>query len=135
MVRDLRSKQVNSNIPVYFQNKEPPIIGYKLNPSIANKFFNYKQSLTPEVISLYESNNFSCNCHISPFKDNNIGHIITGNLDIIENDDLRTLIKKGPKYRLPRRIHWGKNRQLIENFLDDYIKDWIKKEKNFRIFT
>ena len=124
----LRSKQVNSNIPVYFQNKEPPIIGYKLNPSIANKFFNYKQSLTPEVISLYESNNFSCNCHISPFKDNNIGHIITGNLDIIENDDLKTLIKKGPKYRLPRRIHWGKNRQLIENFLDDYIKDWIKKE-------
>ena len=40
------------------------------------------------------------------------------------------LLRKGPKYRLPKRVNWNRNRKNIEDFLDVYIKDWIKKENN-----
>ena len=37
------------------------------------------------------------------YKDTNSGHIFTGNLDIIQNTELRTLTKKGLNYReIPR---------------------------------
>ena len=128
----LRSKEVMSKIPVYFQNKEPPIIGYKYNLSIANKLFNYKQSLTPESIRSVENANYSCNYSTSPFKDTNLNHVVTGNLDIVQNDKLRELIRKGPKYRLPKKINWNKNRENIENLINSYIDNWIKLEnKNF----
>ena len=124
----MRSKKVVAKIPVYFENTEPPVMGYKYNPGIGSKIFNYKASLTPDVVTFFENNNFSCDCHNSPFKNPDLNHVVTGNLDIIRNDKLKLLIKKGPKYRLPKRVNWIKNREIIVNFLNSYIKDWIKKE-------
>ena len=40
----LRNKEVMNKIPIYFNDKEPPIIGYKFNKSIAGKLFNYKET-------------------------------------------------------------------------------------------
>ena len=37
----LRTQSVVDTIPVYFLDKEPPIIGYRFNKSIAGKLFNY----------------------------------------------------------------------------------------------
>ena len=124
----LRSKEVVSKIPIYFQNKEPPVIGYRYNKGIANKLFNYKQSLTQDSIKSIQDSNYACNCNSSPFKETNSNHVITGNLDIVQNGILRQLIRKGPKYRLPRKINWEKNRENVKNFLDSYIESWLKKE-------
>ena len=71
----------------------------------------------------------TCECHNSDFKDNIHNHIITGDLSIIKNIQLRNLVKKGPKYRLPQRIDWRKDRAIIVDFLDNYIEKWIDKEK------
>ena len=125
----LRSPKIQSKIPVYFQDPEPPIIGYRYNPSIAGLIFNYKNALDPQYINSIDTNNFRCNCQDSVYKDDHHQHVITGNLDIIENVDLRNIIKKGPKYRLPKRINWRKNRENIVSFLELYSQKWLKKEK------
>ena len=47
----------------------------------------------------------------SIFKNDHYGHVITGNLEIIENTMLRNIFKKGPKYRLPQRINWSEDKR------------------------
>ena len=125
----MRSHSVTSKIPVYFQKQEPPIIGYRYNQSIAGKLFNYKKALSPEYLQTIDVDNFQCNCQNSIFKDNHHKHIITGNLDIVQNDTLRNILKKGPKYSLPKKINWDKNRENLTNFIDEYAEKWIKEEK------
>ena len=125
----LRSKNILDKIPVYFTEKEPPIIGYKFNKSVAGKIFNYKQFLSEESLDSIDINNLVCDCQNSPFKDSHHNHIITGNFDIIENATLRNIIEKGPKYRLPQKINWKENKKIINNFLDIYSDKWISSEK------
>merc|ERR1712002_697829 len=85
----LRNERVKRKIPVYFEEKEPLIIGYRFNKSIAGKLFNYKQTLTEENINKFEAGEISCACQRSRFKDENHGHVIKGNFEIIENEGLR----------------------------------------------
>ena len=103
-------------------------MGFRYNKSIAGKLFNYKQALTPDVINSHERNNFRCNCSNSPFKDGNLNHVVMGNLDIVQSDELKLLLKKGPKYRLPKKIDWANNRRNIVEFLEKYVGDWIGRE-------
>ena len=125
----MRSHSVLEKIPLYFTEKEPPIIGYKFNKSLAGKVLNYKQTLTEESLQQLDNDPTPCNCHLSSFKDPHHNHIVTGNLNIIENLTLRKLFEKGPKYRLPQQIDWRKDRSVIENFIDSYVDKWIAKEK------
>ena len=125
----LRNKKVTSHIPIYFTCKEPPIIGYRFNNSIASKLFNYKEALKEEEVQNFLDDRLTCECQNSEYKDNIHNHIITGDLSIIQNIQLRNLVKKGPKYRLPQRINWQKDRTIIVDFLDAYIEKWIDKEK------
>ena len=124
----LRNEKVKRKIPVYFEDKEPPIIGYKYNKSIAGKLFNYKQTLTEETINSFEAGDITCDCQVSRFKDDNHDHVIAGNFDIIENEKLRNIIRKGPKYRLPQKINWIEDRNILIAFLDTYMDKWIAKE-------
>ena len=78
----LRTKTVVDKIPVYFSDKEPPIIGYKFNKSIGGKFFNYKQFLTEDLDSI-DTDNIACDCHRSEYKDIIHNHITTRNFNII----------------------------------------------------
>ena len=51
-----------------------------------------------------------------------------GDLACIPDKGLRSLFKKGPKYRLPSRIDFTKCRSIVEEALQTYCKRWCKKE-------
>ena len=53
-------------------------------------------------------NDESCTCNTSKFCDPFHKHIVTGDLNVIENRDLRHLLMKGPNYREPCLINWNK---------------------------
>ena len=125
----LRNKSVTDKIPIYFIDKEPPIIGYRFNKSIAGCIFNYKEALSEESIGKFENGDIQCNCQNSIYRDAHHGHVITGNLGIIQNTLLKNIFKKGPKYRLPQRINWAEDKNHIINFLESYIDNWTAKEK------
>ena len=74
------------------------------------------------------NNTYPCECTGSPYVSSHHGHIITGNLSIINNDALKELILKGPKYREPKKIAWGTDKKIIMEAIENYSKSWANKE-------
>ena len=121
-----RDHRVASKIPQYFENLDPPLICYQYKKPIRNIIFNYNQVTSdPDVRSSIQS---SCSCADSPFLYPPAGHVVTGDLACIPDKGLRSLFKKGPKYRLPSRIDFTKCRSIVEEALQTYCKRWCKKE-------
>jgi len=70
-----------------------------------------------------------CTCASSPFIYNPTGHVITGDLKIINNISLREVFAKGPKYREPKSINWKHNFKIFMYSVEDYARQWAKGEK------
>ena len=80
--------------------------------TIASKLFNIASVLSNLDITSYLSSPQNCQCETSKFCYKLHGHIMTGDVMVIENVKLRELVPKGPKYLEPNRINWnatGKN--------------------------
>ena len=101
----LRSTSVTNKIPVYFRDKEPPIVSYEYTSTVVSKLFNFALALSNLNVSEYFSNTQTCQCKESKFCYEPHGHVITGDLRVIENAKLRELVAKGPKYREPNRVN------------------------------
>ena len=54
--------------------------------------------------------------------------IRTGNLKIISDLRIRSIIAKGPKYRFPAKINFQKCREKIAASLNEYCSRWCKRE-------
>ena len=55
------------------------------------------------------------------------GHVITGDLRVIENARLRELVAKGPKYREPNRVNWKTTETMFLESIDLYAKKLVQK--------
>ena len=62
------------------------------------------------------------------FQYNPSGHVITGDLNIIQHESLRKVISHGPKFREPQHINWKHNFKIIMDAVEDYARRWIKRE-------
>ena len=86
------------------KNEENPVIVYKYENTIRNIIFNYKS--TAQKYKAGDEEAMICNCYSllfnSIYKDPHHGHIVTGDLNIIENIKLRNLFIKGHNYREPK---------------------------------
>ena len=49
-------------------------------------------------------------------------------LRIVRNRKLRRPLEKGPKYRKQNNIDWHLNKELLTKAVDDYAKNWSKRE-------
>ena len=67
--------------------------------------------------------------HISHFRYEHVGHVITGNLDIIENRKLRKLLSKGPSYWEQNNVNWNTNLKILCKSIREYKLQWAKEEK------
>ena len=98
----LRSKEMCDNLPSNFGISHIPMVVYDLNPSVRSTLFNYKQFVLHLNIDefLKDPNSIKCCCnkYDNSFINNHYVHIITGNLDIVNNERLCKLISKCPKH-------------------------------------
>ena len=124
----LNQKSVQSNIPPYFEYKESPCISYSYTNSVATNIFNYKTSLQQLDFQSLSQNPLPCSCSGSEFLYAPCGHIVTGDLNIVRNDKLRDLFRKGPKYREPVSFSWHHNFDIIMDACEAYARRWAKKE-------
>ena len=124
----LHNKNVRKTIPPYFKYQSNPKISYTYTHSIASKLFNYRQSLQDWRFTNHEYDSPPCSCSSSQFLYQPAGHIVTGDLNIVENTCLRDLISKGPKYREPQKFSWKYNFKLIMDSVEDYARSWAKQE-------
>jgi hypothetical protein len=130
----LHHKDVQKKIPNYFKNHTQPKVSYSYTGSIATKVFNYRQTLTD--ISAYDiiKSPPTCDCSTSPFRYGPHNHVITGDLNIVNNSKLKNILSKGPKYREPQSFTWKKNFKLIMDSVEDYARRWAKRE-DFKLDT
>jgi hypothetical protein len=57
------------------------------------------------------------------------GHVITGDLKIINNTSLQDVFAKGPKYREPQSINWKHNFKILMDSVEHYARQCAKREK------
>ena len=125
----LHHKKVMSKIPPYFEQQSAPLISYTYTRPIATKIFNHKRVLKNLILEDIKSKPPSCSCSSSPFMYSPVGHVVTGDLTIIKNEQLRGLLSKGPKYREPKSFNWNFNFKLLMDSVEDYARRWAKREK------
>mgnify|MGYP001792462320 CR=1 FL=1 len=118
---------VISNLPKKMKDLNPVII-HTLKPSIRSKVFNYKD-FTNSIDVFDNVASYPCNCEGSSFVNKDHGHIVTGDLRIVQNGKLRKLLIKGPKYREPSTIDFLKAKDSIVNGVNEFISSASDKYK------
>ena len=103
-------------------------MSYEYTSTVASKILNFATALSNLNVSEYLSNPQTCHCKESTFCYEPHGHVITGDLRVIENARLRELVAKGPKYREPNRVNWKATETMFLESIDLYEKDWSKRE-------
>ena len=130
----LRSADVKEQRPANVQEDETPMVVFKLSQPIRSQIFNYTA-----FVSQLKLRDFVTNPDTVPCKCNNFNpmfindhhqHIMTGDLDIVDNVILKELIRKGPKYREPCTIKFDDALDEIREQLVVYIDDYCIKNKN-----
>ena len=118
------SRLINCNdlkelFPVKSDFYSTPSISYTYSKTIRSTIVNYKETLMDPN---YE--NITCHCTNYPTKylNNHYGHIVTGDVDIIKNEDLRTLLKKGLDYHDQQPCNKAAANKSIKAAIDKYIQ-------------
>ena len=103
--------------------KHPKVV-MKLDHPIRNKIMNYEETVKSIkhvydddisfTINSVTNSQFPCSCSESTFCDPHHGHIVTGDLRIVENAKLRKLFSKGPNFRENKTINYSKCIKEIE---------------------
>ena len=116
------------NIPSNFGISDIPMVVYNLNPSIKLTLLSYKQFVLHLNIDefLKDPNSIKCCCnkYDNSFIHNHYSHIITWNLNIVNNERLRQLIAKGPKYQEPKQISFHEACEEIQTGTDQFIRKY-----------
>ena len=123
----INDKNVKKSLPTQFNKKEQISTVYTLTKTIRSNIFNHKEFIktldTKDILD--NMNNLLCNCTTSQFTDANHGH---GDIHIVQNNKLRKLLCKGPKYREPVSINFSNCKTEIKNSLIKFSSDWCNKK-------
>ena len=107
-------------------------------PNISLKYSNSIRSIITNYKDTVESNTnheeLLCECVNSPFKDVHHNHILTGDLNIVENVELRNLLKNGLNYREQQPLSKRKAFKSFNESVDQYIDTVNKKLKKTPLF-
>ena len=75
---------------------------------------------SPGFSEIHANTPKSSDCKDSKYVYQPVGHIVTGNLEIISDSRIRKIVSKGPKYRFPSYINFEKCREEIASALNDF---------------
>jgi hypothetical protein len=104
---------------------------YTYDTPISKLVFNYSKTLKAidSNGALGQALNKTCECSQSPFRYAPSGHIVTGNLDVVNNTELKDILKKGTKYRIPTNTDWNKIRTDFLDSLNRFISQLARRTK------
>ena len=124
----LHSSTVIRAFPTFLVPYTPPMVCYSYSKTISATIFNYKQAVRGLDFNI-GTEQMTCNCVNSQYTYTPAGHIVTGDLRIIEDYTLRELIRKGPSYREQNNINWDLNMKLCREAVVRYVKRLAKEMK------
>ena len=130
LVIDFEHKYIDSlNIPQLIRNQELiscfpldetyPKISFKYSQTLGSMVFNYakfSKELHIENLEQYE-----CECENNVFKDEFHNHIVTGDINVLEDNELKNIFKYGSKFRLIPKLNLRNILANISNSINVYI--------------
>ena len=124
--RLLHDPEVKGSIPSIASKFETPTVIFNRSQTTGSKIFNFNKFVRNlDIDSVVNDNSIlPCQCNDSPFSDRDHRHIMTGNLKIIQNNKLRKLFTKGPKYREPKVTDWNEARKCILDGVYSCASKW-----------
>lgn len=123
----IHSKEIFKHFPqVQDENMKFPTVSYKYSHTIRPKITNYRQVIEKGITPL------DCDCHLYSDQYKVENHVFTGNLDIVGNNELRTLMKKGLNHRETPTTSNSTIYKAIVNGVDIYI-NYISGKTNMPI--
>ena len=116
--RILSNNDVKTLFPVNNDYYGKPSVSFTYSKSIRSEIVNYRQAIQDPS---YEQ--FHCNCHNYPeeFHNDDHGHIFTGNINIVENQQLRKIMQKGFGYHVQQPPNKAIAYNSYVSGLDHYI--------------
>ena len=69
-----------------------------------------------------------CDCSTSTYCYEPVGHVITGDLQVVTDAKLRLLVARGPSYREQNPIHWQVNEEICRQAMSAYKRKWSNRE-------
>ena len=116
--RLMSSCAVKNYFPVKSEHYASPSVSYSYSNNIRSSIDNYKATLMDT-----NHGNVSCHCHDYPskYKNHHYGHIVTGDIDIIDNLELRNLLKKGLGYHDQQPCNKEEAMNAVKVAVDTYI--------------
>ena len=69
-----------------------------------------------------------CDCSTSTYCYEPVGRVITGDLQVIRDAKLRSLVARGPSYREQNPIHWKVNEGICRQAVSACKRKWSNRE-------
>jgi hypothetical protein len=130
-----RSEEVQKLLPQPISPFVPlhasyPVITFTHTQPIRNRVFNYKKATKLLRGTFWEEiNHTTCACRpAGDFVHPKLGHVLTGDLNLVRNEHLKFILRKGPKYREPRPVDWDEVRGELGRGIAATIEKWSKLE-------
>ncbi len=122
----LHNKEIKILLPAIAYNYEPKV-AYEYGVCISKVIFNYNKTLrnlSEECII----NSISCECKkdkkLKSFINVHYNHVFAGDLDIIENKDIKTIMRKGAKFHETPYINSKTILTTINKAFEDLTIKW-----------
>ena len=129
----IKDTRIQSLLPDIIKPFCPLKVYYKYDIPIGRRIFNYNSFLknldNMQIINII---NKDCSCSHSPYIYEPHRHVITGNLDIIPDENLRLLLSYGTKFREPTYLLPDDLFTSLSNDIEEFI---IKKSRKYKLQT
>ena len=130
LVIDFEHKYIDTlNIPQLIHNQELiscfpiketyPKISFKYSQTLGSMVFNYAKF--SKELRIEDVEQYDCECENSVFKDDFHNHVVTGDINVLGDNDLINIFKFGSKFRLIPRLNIRNILNDINNRIDTYI--------------
>ena len=123
----LKSDTIKKHMPPSLHEDNIPMVVYSLTQSIRSKIFNYGEFIDELNLEEFQKNKDCVPCPCENFGEKYVNahhkHILTGDLSIIKNNDLKGLFIKGPNYREPKEINFETAKKIIDAALNKTIEE------------
>ena len=127
-------KRISCLLPNELKDQFPPRVFFKLNTPISLQICNYSKILkTTSLDDIKEIVAKDCLCQdksLDKFVCNAYGHVFTGDLDIVEDSNLRNIMKFGSKFRLEQYSPWDK---VLMSLLDDLVDNAHRLSRKLKV--
>ena len=120
----IHDRSVCKLLPEKVKDSHPPKLCFSLNKPISQKICNYStllNELDKDVLYTILNNDCACDKHQN-FIYVHHKHVITGDINFIENEELKILMNFGTKHRISENISKKQILIDIETALDQHVK-------------